>query len=67
MILRREASQLLRAFAKARGTPTSIADEPWDGFSSLECIEPHERKAVEAYALIRGDESAHQLSLLVSL
>ncbi|MFD1555045.1 hypothetical protein ACFSHT_05295 [Paraburkholderia silviterrae] len=66
-ILRREASQLLRAFAKARVTPTSIAGDAWNDFSGSESISLPERMDVQAYALVCGAESEHQLRLLASL
>jgi hypothetical protein len=67
LILRREASSLLRAFAKSRGMPTCISDDLWDEFSGAESISPLERTSVQAYALIDGAESAHQLRLLSAL
>ncbi|MCP3708679.1 hypothetical protein M3I54_17045 [Paraburkholderia sp. CNPSo 3274] len=67
LILRREASLLLRAFAKSRATPTCISDDLWNDFSGAESISPLERTSVQAYALINGAESAHHLKLLASL
>lgn len=66
-VLRREASLLLRAFARARGTPTSIADDAWSDFSGSESISLLERMEIRAYALVRGAESDHQLRLLAAL
>ncbi|WP_213301891.1 hypothetical protein [Paraburkholderia sacchari] len=66
-VVRREASLLLRAFARARGAPTSIADDAWNAFSGSESILPIGRTQIRAYALIRGTESEHQLRLLAAL
>ncbi|KVC52905.1 hypothetical protein WS63_15255 [Burkholderia stagnalis] len=66
-VLRREASLLLRAFAKAHGAPTSIADDAWSSFSGSESISLLERMEMRAYALVRGAESEHQLRLLAAL
>jgi len=66
-VLRREASRLLHAFARARGAPMSIADDAWNDFSGTESILHAERAEVRAYALVQGAESEHQLSLLATL
>ena len=66
-ILRREASSLLRAFARARCKPTSIADDKWNDFSDSESISLLERTGVQAFALVRGVESEYQLRLLTGL
>ena len=66
-VLRREASLLLRTFARARGAPTSIADDAWNDFSGSESISLLERMEIRAYALVRGAESEHQLRLLATL
>lgn len=66
-VLRREASLLLRAFARARGTSTSITDDTWNDFSGSESISHLERAEVQAYALVHGAESEHQLRLLATL
>lgn len=66
-VLRREASQLLRAFARAHIAPTSIADDAWNDFSGAEAISLPERTDVRAYTLVCGAESEHQLRLLASL
>ena len=67
LVLRRAASPLLRAFARARGAPTSIADDAWSDFSGSESISLLERTEMRAYALVRGAESEHQLRLLAAL
>ncbi len=66
-VLRREASSLLRSFAKSRATPISIGDEAWNEFSDSESILLAERAEIRAYALISGNETEHQLRLLTSL
>ena len=67
LVLRREASPLLRAFARTRGTSTCIEDEVWNEFSSTETISIVERRETRFYALVEGTESEHQLRLLTSL
>lgn len=66
-VLRRAASPLLRAFARTRGAPTSIADDAWSDFSGSESISLLERMEMRAYALVRGAESEHQLRILATL
>ena len=66
-VLRREASLLLRAFARARCAPTSIADDAWDDFSGQESVSILERMDMRAYALVQGVESEHQLRLFSAL
>lgn len=66
-VVRREASLLLRAFARAQGAPTSIADDAWNAFSGSGSILLIERTQMRAYALVRGTESEHQLRLLAAL
>ncbi|WP_207000461.1 hypothetical protein [Trinickia mobilis] len=67
LVLRREASSLLRAFARTRGTSACIEDETWNDFSSLEAISVVERRETRFYALIHGNETEHQLRLLTTL
>ena len=67
IVLRREASFLLRAFARARGASTCIADDAWNDFSRSEAISNVERGETQVYALVRGTESDHQLRLLTTL
>lgn len=66
-VLRREASLLLRTFARARGAPTSIADDAWNAFSASESVSLLERIDMRVYALVLGAESEHQLRLLATL
>ena len=66
-VVRREACLLLRAFARAQGVPTSIEDDAWNAFSGSEAILLTERAQMQAYALVRGTESEHQLRLLAAL
>ncbi|POR54940.1 hypothetical protein B0G62_102550 [Paraburkholderia eburnea] len=66
-ILRREASSLLRSFARSRAAPISIGDEMWNEFSDSESILLAERDEIRAYSLISGNETEHQLRLLTSL
>ena len=66
-VLRRDASALLRAFARARAAPTSIVDDVWNDFSGSESVSMIERMEMRAYALVHGAESEHQLRLLTAL
>jgi hypothetical protein len=67
LLLRREASRHLCAFAKARGKPTSIEDVHWDGFAVSEGFSVDERQRPCFYELVRGNETEHQLRLLTTL
>jgi hypothetical protein len=67
LLLRRDASRHLCAFAKARGKPTSIEGVHWDDFAETEGISMIERQRACFYALVRGNETEHQLRLLTSL
>ena len=66
-LLRREASRLLCAFAKKSGKPTSIDGVLWDGFAETEGFSMKERQHPCFYALVRGNETEHQLRLLTTL
>ncbi|WP_395064364.1 hypothetical protein [Paraburkholderia silvatlantica] len=66
-VLRRDASLLLRAFARARGAPTTIVDDAWNDFSGSESVSVLERMDMRAYTLVHGAESEHQLRLLAAL
>jgi hypothetical protein len=66
-VVSREASRLLRAFARAQGMPTSIEDDAWNAFTGSEAILLIERAQMRAYLLVRGTESEHQLRLLAAL
>ena len=67
LLLRREASRHLCAFARARGKPTSIEGVLWDGFAETEGFSMTERQRLCFYALVRGSETEHQLRLLTTL
>lgn len=67
LVLRREASSLLRAFARTRGLSSCIEGDAWNDFSVSEGISLVERQEMRFYALVRGTESAHQLKLLTTL
>ena len=67
LLLRREASRHLCAFARARGKPMSIEGVLWDGFAEAEGFSTDERVRPCFYALVRGDETEHQLRLLAAL
>jgi hypothetical protein len=67
LLLRREASRQLCTFAKARGRPTSIEGVLWDSFAENEGFSVTERQRPCFYALVRGNETEHQLRLLTTL
>ena len=67
LLLRREASRHLCAFARARGKPASLEDVLWDGFAEAEGFSMDERVRPCFYALVRGNETEHQLRLLTAL
>lgn len=66
-LLRREASRLLYTFAKTRSKLASIDGALWDGFAEAEVFTVVERRRLCLYALVRGNESEHQLRLLAGL
>ncbi|RKP49102.1 hypothetical protein [Trinickia fusca] len=67
LVLRREASPLLRAFARTRGRFAHIDGVAWNDFSDAEGVSVVERQETGFYALIKGTETEHQLRLLVTL
>ncbi|KML47825.1 hypothetical protein VL15_31070 [Burkholderia cepacia] len=67
LVLRREASPLLRAFARARGTFAHVDDVAWNIFSDAEGLSVTERRETWSFALITGTETEHQLRLLTTL
>ena len=67
LLLRREASRHLCAFARARAKPTSLAGVLWVGVAETEGFPTEERVRRCFYVLIRGNETEHQLRLLAAL
>ncbi|WP_322087978.1 hypothetical protein [Burkholderia sp. BCC1999] len=67
LVLRREASPLLRAFARSRGGFAHVDDVAWNIFSDTEGLSVVERRETGFFALINGTETEHQLRLLASL
>jgi hypothetical protein len=67
LLLRREASRHLCAFARARSKPKSLEGVLWDGFVETEDFSTEERARPCFYALVRGNETEHQLRLLAAL
>ena len=67
VVLRREASPLLRAFARTHGELASIDGVAWNTFSDAEGLSVIERREMRCYALVKGTETEHQLRLLTSL
>ena len=66
-LLRREASHLLCAFAKKRGKAASIEGTLWDSFAETAGFSLTERQCPCFYALVRGNETEHQLRVLTTL
>jgi hypothetical protein len=67
VLLRREASRQLCAFAKAHAKPMSIDSMLWDDFSLEQGFSAIERERPCSYALVGGLETEHQLRLLIGL
>lgn len=67
VVLRREASPLLRAFARTHGEFASIDGVIWNTFSDAEGLSVIERRETRCYALVNGTETEHQLRLLTTL
>ncbi|MGR3906404.1 hypothetical protein Q3A80_05115 [Burkholderia sp. SR8] len=67
LVLRRDASPLLRAFARARGSFAHVDDADWNLFSAAEGLSTVERRETGCYSLITGTETEHQLRLLSAL
>jgi hypothetical protein len=66
-LMRREASRMLRLFARSHGSPTPLDHPRWDMFSSEHGFSIDERERSCLYSLVRGDETHHQLALLATL
>lgn len=67
LVLRREASPLLLAFARTRGRIAHVDDVAWNDFSDGEGLSRFERREVAFFALVTGTETEHQLRLLATL
>ncbi|WP_396332961.1 hypothetical protein [Burkholderia anthina] len=67
LVLRREASPMLRAFARTRGKFASLDGAAWNTFSDAEGLSVRERQQTWFYALVKGTETEHQLRLLTTL
>lgn len=67
LVIRREASPLLRAFARNQGRFSSIDGAVWNAFSDTEGLSAVERRETRFYALVKGTETEHQLRLLTTL
>ena len=67
LVLRREASPLLRAFARTRGSFAHVDDVAWNIFSDAEGLSMIERRETGFFTLITGTETEHQLHLLATL
>lgn len=67
VLMRRDASRMLRLFARSRGNPTPLDHPRWDFFSSEHGFSADERERSCLYSLVNGDETRHQLALLATL
>jgi len=67
VVIRREASRLLLAFARTRGKLERIDGAEWNMFSDAQNLSTLERGQARFYALVKGTETEHQLRLLAVL
>ncbi|MBC8751803.1 MULTISPECIES: hypothetical protein [Paraburkholderia] len=67
VLIRRQASHMMNAFARAHGKPMAIEDARWDSFSQEYGFSSDERKCLCSYSLVEGSETRHQLALLANL
>ncbi|KVF78100.1 MULTISPECIES: hypothetical protein [Burkholderia] len=67
IVIRREASRLLLAFARTRGKLERIDGDEWNMFSDAQNLSVLERREARFYTLITGTETEHQLRLLAIL
>jgi hypothetical protein len=66
-LIRRGASQLLKAFARRRGPAGSLDCDVWDRFSALHQFSSQERIQRCMFSLVGGAETPRQLELLATL
>jgi hypothetical protein len=66
-LIRRGASQLLKAFARRRSPARSLDSDTWDSFTALHQFSTEERIARCMFSLVAGGETARQLELLATL
>jgi hypothetical protein len=66
-LIRRGASQLLKAFARRRSPARSLDSDMWDRFTALHQFSTEERIARCMFSLVAGGETARQLELLATL
>jgi hypothetical protein len=67
ILIRREASRMLRLFARSHTKPVPLDDSHWDLFSFEQGFSNDERKRPCLYSLVEGSETGHQLALLAAL
>ncbi|AOI60452.1 hypothetical protein [Burkholderia diffusa] len=67
IVIRRDASRLLLAFARTRGKLERIDGDEWNMFSETQNLSLLERREARFYALVNGTETLHQLRLLAIL
>ncbi|MET3216140.1 UNVERIFIED_ORG: hypothetical protein ABIC48_003909 [Burkholderia territorii] len=67
IVIRRDASRLLLAFARTRGKLECIDGDDWNTFSETQNLSAPERREARFYALVKGTETEHQLRLLAIL
>ncbi|WP_423221243.1 hypothetical protein [Burkholderia contaminans] len=67
IVIRRDASRLLLAFARSHGKLEGIDGVEWNKFSDAQDLSVPERREARFYALVMGTETEHQLRLLANL
>ncbi|RQS18720.1 hypothetical protein [Burkholderia sp. Bp8998] len=67
IVIRREASRLLLAFARTRGKLERIDGDEWTMFSNAQNLSALDRQEARFYTLVKGTETEHQLRLLAIL
>ncbi|WP_423364760.1 hypothetical protein [Burkholderia sp. LMG 21824] len=67
IVIRREASRLLLAFARTHGKLEHIDGDEWNTFSDTQNLSAPERREARFYVLVMGTETQHQLRLLANL
>jgi hypothetical protein len=66
-LIRRGASQLLKAFARRHSVARPLDSAAWDAFSTIHEFSAEERAARCMFSLIAGRETPRQLEMLATL
>jgi hypothetical protein len=66
-LIRRQASQLLKVFARRHGIARPLDGAIWDAFSSMHMFSAEERSTRCMFSLVAGTETPRQLELLSAL